>query len=71
MIPQGGINLIENIGNDPWRVRKLQGKISLSRSDAALLKVTALDGNGYPVKEIGNAASFDLQPDVIYYQIGE
>lgn len=71
VIPQGTINLIENIGKDPWRVRNLQGRIALSRSDAAALKVTALDGNGYPVREVGAAAGFDLLPDVIYYQIGE
>ena len=70
-IPQGKINLIESIGKDPWRVRKLQGRISFSRADAGTLKVTALDGNGYPIREIGNAAGFDLLPDVIYYRIGE
>ncbi len=70
-IPQGKINLIESIGKDPWRVRKLQGRVSLLRSDAAALKVTALDGNGYPVREIGTASGFDLAPDVVYYRIGE
>jgi len=70
-IPQGKINLIENIGKDPWQVRNLQGRISLSRSDAASLKVTALDGNGYPKREVGNASGFDLAPEVVYYQIGK
>jgi hypothetical protein len=71
VIPQGKINLIENIGKDPWRVRKLQGRISLSRSDALNLKVTALDANGYPIREVGNAAGFDLLANVVYYRIGE
>jgi hypothetical protein len=35
------------------------------------LKVTALDANGYPIREVGNAAGFDLLANVVYYRIGE
>ncbi len=70
-IPQGKINLIENIGRDPWQIRKLQGHIELLRSDADGLKVTALDANGYTTRQVGTATRFDLLPDVLYYRIGE
>jgi hypothetical protein len=69
VIPQGGVNLIESIGTNPWRVRKLAGSVSLTRSDAAQLKVTALDLNGVPVKPVGSANRIELLPDVMYYVI--
>ena len=39
---------IVNIGTDPWMVKDLTGTVSFKRADAAQLKVTALDFNGYP-----------------------
>lgn len=69
VIPQGGVNLIESIGTNPWRVRKLAGSVSLTRPDAAQLKVTALDLNGLPVKAVGSAKRIELLADTLYYQI--
>jgi|GEM_PF-726838 len=60
---------ITNIGKDPWLFRALQGTIKFKRPDAAQLKVTALDFNGYPAAKLGNAANWKLQPDCAYYLI--
>jgi hypothetical protein len=43
--------------------------VKLRRSDAATLKVTALDGNGYPAGAAGTAAEIKLQPGVLSYAI--
>jgi hypothetical protein len=68
--PAGGqLKRIVNIGRDPWMVKELSGTVKLNRPDAAQLKVTALDFNGYPAKEIGTAAEIKLLPDVLYYLI--
>ena len=61
---------ITNIGRDPWMFHALQGTIKFNRSNAARLKVTALDCNGYPVGIVGNASQWKLQPDKAYYWIG-
>jgi len=60
---------ITNIGRDPWLIKEIQGSVRLKRSDAASLKVTALDFNGYPVGEAGTAADLKLLPDTVYYLI--
>ena len=64
-----GLQRITNIGHDPWMVKQIQGTVKFNRPDAAQLKVTALDLNGYPGKQIGNAASIELAPDGVYYLI--
>ena len=64
-----GLKKIVSIGNDPWMIRAMQGTIRLNRPDAATLKVTALDANGYTAKPIGNAAEIELTPDTLYYLI--
>jgi len=61
---------IVNIGTDPWQVRELKGTVRFKRADAALLKVTALDFNGYPTGPAGNAQEIRLQPTTMYYLIG-
>ena len=43
--------------------------LSGKQPDAAQLKVTALDFNGYPAAKLGNAANWKLQPDCAYYLI--
>lgn len=68
-VPQGGVNLIESIGRDPWRVRNLAGTVTLTRPDAAQLKVTELDASGLPVKPHGHAGEIRLAPRTIYYLI--
>jgi len=68
--PAGGqLKRIVSIGRDPWMVKELSGTVKLNRPDAARLKVTALDFNGYPAKEAGTAAEIKLLPDVVYYLI--
>ena len=64
-----GLSRITNIGQDPWLFRNIQGTVSFKRPDAARLKVTALDFNGYPAADAGNAAKFNLLPDKVYYLI--
>jgi hypothetical protein len=68
-VPQGAIQLIAKVGSDPWRVRRLEGEVRVTRADAAQLTVTALDLNGVPVTRIGSADRFELLPTVIYYLI--
>lgn len=58
-----------NIGKDPWRFKAIKGSVRLNRPDAGQLKVTALDFNGYPREETGNAGKFILKPDGVYYLI--
>jgi hypothetical protein len=50
-------------------VKELAGTVKLKRPDAARLKVTALNFNGYPAKDAGTAAEIKLLPDVVYYLI--
>ncbi|MFO0952925.1 MAG: hypothetical protein U0835_17595 [Isosphaeraceae bacterium] len=64
-----GRKKILNIGRDPWLVRKAEGTVRFKRADASSLKVTALDPNGDPVKELGPAAEVALEPMTIYYLI--
>ncbi len=58
-----------NLGRDPWRFKAIEGRVALKRPDAAGLKVTALDFNGYPVEEAGTANNFNLREDTVYYLI--
>lgn len=67
--PEGDVKRIESIGQNPWLVKEIEGTVRFKRPDAAALKVTALDGNGDPVKAAGSAAEIRLLPDVIYYLI--
>lgn len=60
---------IQNLGQPPLVVRKLSGQISLRRSDASTLSVTALDNNGYVADTLGNASQITLRPDTLYYVI--
>lgn len=64
-----GVQRITSIGTDPWLVKELSGALRFKRADADKLKVTALDLNGYPVRQIGSAKQFSLLPDAPYYII--
>lgn len=66
---ENGRQRITSIGRDPWLVKELNGQVHLKRADAAELKVTALDANGYPAGDAGTAATINLQPRTIYYLI--
>jgi hypothetical protein len=63
------VKRIVSLGRDPWRVRTLEGTVQFKRADAAQLKVTALDPNGYPVRRVGTGESVTLQPTTLYYLI--
>ncbi len=60
---------ITTLGSDPWLIKELQGIVRFKRPDAAKLKVTALDANGYGQAPAGNASEINLRPDVLYYLI--
>ena len=64
-----GVLRVTNLGQDPWLVRALVGKIRFKRADATRLKVTTLDLNGHPLRSIGHADGFDLLSDCPYYLI--
>jgi hypothetical protein len=63
------VKRIVNLGTDPWLVKELKGTVSFKRADAAQLKVTALDFNGYPAGAAGSAREIKLQPTTVYYLI--
>jgi uncharacterized protein with NAD-binding domain and iron-sulfur cluster len=63
------VKRIVSIGTDPWQVRELNGSVRFKRADAAQLKVTALDLNGYPAGPAGTAEEIKLQPTTLYYLI--
>lgn len=64
-----GVRRIASIGHDPWQVRQIEGTVRFRRADAAALKVTALDHNGYPAREVGTADAITLGPRTLYYLI--
>jgi hypothetical protein len=64
-----GVREITNLGSAPLVVRNLQGTVSLKRADAAQLKVTALDFNGYPKQRLAKNRIISLSPSTIYYLI--
>ncbi len=64
-----GVRKITDLGTDPWQVKNFAGSVKFKRPDAARLKVTPLDFNGYPLAPIGNAATIQLQPGTLYYLI--
>lgn len=65
----GGRFKIRDIGADPWLFRNIEAKLSIKRTDAAALKVTALDLNGYPAGEAGTGAEIRLKAGCVYYLI--
>jgi hypothetical protein len=67
--PGSGMREIRSLGGAPIVVKDLSGTVSLRRPDAAKLKVTALDFNGYPKQRAGTASRITLRPDVLYYLI--
>jgi hypothetical protein len=72
---RGEIDVLEIVdtGQAPILFRKLSGHVTLRRSDADSLKVTALDAGGYPLRELPSGAAgevrVDFLPDCFYYVI--
>ena len=64
-----GVKHITNIGTDPWQVKELNGTVRFKRADAAQLKVTALDFNGYTIGACGSGNQIKLQPATLYYLV--
>ncbi|HWE01145.1 MAG TPA: hypothetical protein VG326_01955 [Tepidisphaeraceae bacterium] len=64
-----GMKQITDIGHNPWLVKDLTGTVKFKRADAAKLKVTVLDFNGYPLNAIGTANEIKLMPQSVYYLI--
>ncbi len=69
--PAGNVQRITNIGHDPWLVKNLSGSVRFTRPDAASLKVTPLDFNGYPARPASAGAAIQLAPETIYYLIAK
>jgi len=67
--PSDGLKKIVALGGAPLLVKNAVGRIAFRRPDAGRCKVTALDGNGYPLKTIGTASNFSLLPDTLYYLV--
>ena len=60
---------IVSVGQNPWRVRKIEGAVRFRRADAAKLQITALDQFGQPTNTTVPADAFKLLPDTVYYSI--
>ena len=68
--PGTGKRAIADLGAAPLTMREVEGTVSLTRADAAGLKVTKLDLNGYPVGAATPlGAGLKLDPRTIYYVI--
>ena len=64
-----GEKRITSLGTDPWTVKQINGTVTLRRADANLLRVTALDFNGYPAAPPRAGPVILLQPATLYYLI--
>lgn len=67
--PGSGLRTIANVGSAPIVLRKFSGTVTLKRRDAAQLKVTALDLNGYRTKQVKSGGSIMLSENTLYYLI--
>lgn len=64
-----GVERIVKLGEDPWLMREIRGEVRFKRGDAARLKVTALNFNGYPAAAAGTADAVKLSPNCVYYLV--
>jgi hypothetical protein len=69
--PGEGMRAIADAGGPPIVVKKFAGRVSLTRPDAAGLKVKPLDANGYEDRSSrgGGAKEIELLPTTLYYVI--
>jgi hypothetical protein len=68
---EGDVKRIVSIGRNPWLVKEIEGTVRFKRTDAATLRVTALDGNGDAIATLGNAREIKLLPNVLYYLLSK
>jgi hypothetical protein len=66
----GAVKRIASVGTDPWLVKEFMGTVSFKRPDAARLRVTALDLNGYAGADAGSAERIVLRRRTVYYLVG-
>jgi len=66
-----GILKITRLGENPWLIKEPRGKVRLKRDNAAKLTVTALDLNGYTVRDAGPGGEIRLDPKTVYYLLQE
>ncbi|HYD85418.1 MAG TPA: hypothetical protein VEA63_15235, partial [Opitutus sp.] len=66
-----GLKRIVSVGTDPWQVRALSGTVAFKKAEANELKVTALDFNGRPQREVplGANATLALERATTFYLI--
>ncbi|HSY38612.1 MAG TPA: hypothetical protein VLA79_03760 [Polyangia bacterium] len=70
--PGTGLRPIVDVGGPPIVVKRIEGTLSMSRPDAAALKVAPLDANGYPSlprRPIQGAKRLTLLPTTLYYLV--
>jgi len=60
---------IVSIGDNPWLIRKLSGKVTFTRRDSGRLRVQPLDHQGRPMGEATSGPVVHLRPDVLYYLV--
>ncbi|HEY8923015.1 MAG TPA: hypothetical protein VIU64_01470, partial [Polyangia bacterium] len=68
--PGSGPRTIVDVGGPPLVVREIAGRIAFTRPDAASLRATPLDPNGYPTgapTPLGRRGELELRPRTLYY----
>lgn len=70
--PGTGLRPIADVGGPPIVVKRIEGTLSMSRPDAAALRVAPLDANGYPPsprRSIQGAKRLTLLPTILSYLV--
>jgi hypothetical protein len=73
--PDGSQLKVADLGSLPLNVRRIAGQVTVSRPDAANLRVTPLDPNGVPLqREVKTRVEpgqlvVTLEPDILYYVV--
>lgn len=69
-LADGTVRILE-LGQNPWQVKSIAGKLAFRRQDAKQLKVKRLSLGGQVVAEHGTSDSIDLDPTTLYYLISK
>lgn len=65
---EGSLRILD-IGRKPWEVRRLEGRVSLTRVAAGAVSVQPLDAAGRPTGRRWQGNSWDLEPRTVYYLV--